>query len=74
MVQANRSLQDPESPTKVGRDSPGLHPQDSTVAEMLQAENIKENTVFKADGTLDAKAFKKMIFEKQAGSMTGPKN
>ena len=30
--------------------------------------------MFREDGSIDAKAFKKIIFERQAGSMNGPKN
>ena len=30
--------------------------------------------VFDKVGRIDARAFKRMIFEKQAGSLTGPKN
>jgi len=41
---------------------------------MLQSANSAANEIFGRSGELDAKAFKKMIFEKQAGSMTGPKN
>ena len=42
--------------------------------KMLSNQNKESNAVFKSDGTIDARAFKKIIFERQAGSMNGPKN
>ena len=42
---------------------------------MLKETNAVANSVFgNAGDKLDAKAFKAMIYEKQAGSMSGPKN
>ena len=42
---------------------------------MLKETNAVANSVFgNAGGKLDAQAFKAMIYAKQAGSITGPKN
>ena len=44
------------------------------VEAMKYHQGKAENNIWRPDGTLDARAFKKIIFERQAGSMTGPKN
>ena len=41
---------------------------------MLKARRDEQNRIYNKDGTIDARAFKRIIFERQAGSMTGPKN
>ena len=45
-----------------------------SVEAMKYQQGKEENNIWRPDGTLDARAFKKIIFERQAGSMTGPKN
>lgn len=41
---------------------------------MLFKQNDPMARIVDKRGNIDARAFKSMIFEKQAGSMTGPKN
>ena len=47
---------------------------DKKVEKLLYDANKNEIQIWDKKGKLDPKAFKKLIFERQAGSLSGPKN